>query len=91
MAELYSFKKPTLVTLYADNQKFIMLLNSFEFYFNTKESDIFFLWICEKVSIKLLNIVYIPQAKMANDSQIKCGATFGFLKFRCIITIGKIM
>ncbi len=82
LAELEFQKKSTPVTLYADNQGSIALSNNSEFHRRTKHIDVRFHWIREEVSMKQLNIVYIPTAEMAADGLTKSLPASGFLEFR---------
>ncbi len=71
LAELGFQKRSIPVTLYAENQGSIALSNNPEFHCRTKHIDLRFHWIREVVSMKQLNIVYIPKAEMAADSLTK--------------------
>ncbi len=75
------------VTLYADNQSSIALSNNLKFHRRTKHIDVRFHWIREAVSMKQLNIVYIPRAEMAADDLTKSLPSSGFLEFRRMIGI----
>ncbi len=46
-----------------------------------------FHWIRKEVSMKQLNLVYIPIAEMAADGLSKSLPAFGFLQFRRMIGI----
>ncbi len=87
MAELGFRKKSIPVTLYADNQGSIALSNNPEFHCRTKNIDVRFHWIREAVSMKQLNIVYIPTGEMAADGLTKSLPASGFLEFRRMIGI----
>ena len=81
LAELGFWKRSTPVILYADNQGSIALLNNPEFHRRTKHIDVRFHWICEAVSIKQLNIVFILTAEIAADGLTKGLSTPGFSDF----------
>ena len=87
LAELGFRKRSTPVTLYPDNQGSIALSNNPEFHRCTKHIDVRFHQIREAVSMKQLNIVYIPKAEMAVDGLTKSLPASGFLEFRRIIGI----
>ncbi len=89
LAELEFWKRSTPVTLYTDNQGSIALLNNPEFHRRTKHLDVQYHWIRKAVSMKKLNIVYIPTTEMAADGLTKSLPTSGFLEFRCMIGIDK--
>ncbi len=82
LAELGFRKRSIPVTLYADNQGSIAMSNNTEFHRRTKHIDVRFLWIREIVSMKQLNIVYIPKGEMAADSLTISLPASGFLEFR---------
>ncbi len=88
LAELGFRKRFTPVILCADNQGSIALSNNPEFHCRTKNIDVRFHWIREAVSMKQLQIIYIPTAEMAADGLIKSSPAPGFLEFRRIIGIG---
>ena len=88
LAKLGFRKRSTPVTLYADNQGSIALSNNPEFHRRTKHIDVRFHWIREAVSIKKLNIVYIPTAEMAADGLTKGLPAPGFSDFRRMIGMG---
>ena len=81
LAELGFRKRSTPVTLYADNQGSIALSNNPEFHRRTKHIDVRFHWIREAVSMKQLQIIYIPTAEMAADGLTKALPASGFLEF----------
>ena len=85
LAELGFRKRSTPVTLYADNQGSIALSNNPEFHRRTKHIDVRFHWIREAVSMKQLQIIYIPTAEMAADGLTKSLPAPGFLEFRRMI------
>lgn len=87
LAELRFQKWSFLVTLYADNKGLIALSNNFQFHRCTKIIDVWFHLICEAVFLKLLQIIYIPKAKMAANSQTKRLPFPAFSDFRCIINV----
>ncbi len=87
LADLGFRKRSTPVTLYDDNQGSIALLNNPEFHSPTKQIDVRFHFIRAVLSMKQLNIVYIPTAEMAADGLTKSWSASGFLEFRRTIGI----
>ncbi len=85
LAELGFQKRSTPVTLYADNQGSIVLLNNSEFHHCAKHIDVQFQWICKKLSMNQLNIVYIFTAEIAANGLTKSLTNSGFLEFRHMI------
>ena len=87
LAELGFWKRSTPVTLYSENQGSIALSNNPKFHRRTEHIDVRFHWIREAVSMKQLNIIYIPTAEMAADGLTKSLPASGFLEFRRMIGI----
>ena len=87
LVELGFWRSSTQISLYADNQGPIALLNNPKFYCQIKHINIRSHWICKTVSMKQLKIIYIPTAEMVVKSLTKDLPTLGFLQFRHMIAM----
>lgn len=85
LAELGFRKRPTPITLYANNQGSIALSKNPKFHRRTKHIDVRFYWIREVISMKKLKIIYIPTAEMSANGPSKELPNSSFLEFRQMI------